>query len=151
MLIIWSFLRLQFFPLKIILFFHKYRETIFCDIISVKKPAIIEIMSFGQSHGQTPLENVLFMALFKTWIFFALKIILFFPQYQKRCFLIEFLWKKQIRKIRFLDKIHGLTPLENVHFLPFFKTSFFFYLKSFFSFYNIKNDLFWYDFCEKRR
>ena len=67
MLIILFFLRLQFFPLKIILFFHKYRETIFCDIISVKKPAIIEIMSFGQSHGQTPLENVLFMALFKTF------------------------------------------------------------------------------------
>ena len=47
-----------------------------------------------------------------------------------------------------MDKIHGLTPLENVNFLSFFKTSIFFYLKSFFSFYNIKNHLFWYDFCD---
>ena len=150
MLIIWSFLRLQFFPLKIILFFHKYRETIFCDIISVKKPAIIEIRVLDKVMDK-PLWKMSFLWPFLKLEFFPLKIILFFPQYQKRCFLIEFLWKKQIRKIRFLDKIHGLTPLENVHFLPFFKTSIFFYLKSFFSFYNIKNDLFWYDFCEKRR
>ena len=47
-------------------------------------------MIYGQSHGLTPLENVLILALLKLE-FFRLKIILFFPQYQKRCFLIKFL------------------------------------------------------------
>ena len=49
--------------------------------------------------------------------FFPLKIILFFPQYQKRYFLYRISVKNADKKnFDFLEKIHELTPLKNVHF-----------------------------------
>ena len=75
-------------------------------------------MSFGQSHGLTPLK-MSFLWPFLKLQFFPLKIILFFPKHQKRCFLIEFLF------LRFLDKIHGLTPLKKFIFWSLLKLQFF--------------------------
>ena len=49
-----------------------------------QKTAKIEIMSFGQSHGLTPLENVLFMAFFSPLLkrqFFGLTMFVFYPEY----------------------------------------------------------------------
>ena len=55
--------------------------------------------------------------------FSGVKSILFYPEYQK-IFLSGFLClKKTWEKGRFYDKNHGLTPLQNVYFLDFFKTS----------------------------
>ena len=48
---------------------------------------------------------------------------LFSIQNIKKCFFHAFLLKKElIRKGRFFDKNHGLTPLQNVDFLAFFAT-----------------------------
>ena len=55
------------------------------------------------------MENVRFLALFKTSVFWS----------KNHCF-IQY-------QVRYLDKIHGVTPLENVHFLALFKTSIFWY------------------------
>ena len=76
-------------------------------------------------HGLTPLETVHFLALVNTSIFWS----------KNDCFLFkifrgDFLWhnfreKQEKEKVRFLDKIHGLTPLETVHFKALVKTSIF--------------------------
>ena len=55
-------------------------------------------MSFGQSHGLTPL---------------------------KMSFLWPFLKQANKKKIRFLDKIHGLTPLKKFIFWSLLKLQFF--------------------------
>ena len=70
------------------------------------------------------------MSIFSTFLelhFSGLKSILFYPEYQK-IFLSGFFGskKKNIRKrALFLDKNHGLIPLQNVDFFDFFKTSLF--------------------------
>ena len=156
-------------------------------------------MIFGQNPWTNPFGKYPLYGPFLNFNLFLLKIILFFLQYQKRCFLIWFLWKTPIKKssilrqnlwtnpfkkmsmfwpslklqffvltmfvfypkktknhfswhdlctkhpyekFRFLDKIHGLTPLETVHFLALFLNSYFFNLKSFFSFINIEKKSF---------
>ena len=81
-------------------------------------------MSFGQSHGLTPLK-MSFLWPFLKLQFFPLKIILFFPKHQKRCFLIEFLWKKQIRKNSIFGQNPWTNPFKKVHFLVLVKTSIF--------------------------
>ena len=87
-------------------------------------------------HGLTPLENVYFLAFFKTLIF-LLKIILFFPQYQKRCFLIEILWKTPIRKTLIFGQNPWTNPFKKCPFFTLFKTSIF-SLKIVISFINIE-------------
>ena len=152
MFIFWPFFQRQFFPLKIFLFFPKYKKS--CFLIEFRWKAPIRKTSiFGQNpwtmvlvktlifrsynvcflsriskkdffwhpyekflfldkiHGLTPLKNSHFFALVK------IKIILFFSQYQKRCFLIWFLWKRQIRE----SSIFGQNPWTN----PFGKCPFF--------------------------
>ena len=54
------FLKVQFFGLKMTVFYSKYRTTIFSDIISVKKTAIRESLIFGQNPWTNPLKNVHF-------------------------------------------------------------------------------------------
>ena len=69
------------------------------------------------------------MSIFSNFLklhFSSLKSILFYPEYEK-IFLSGFFWstKKKLRKGRFFDKNHGLTPLQTVHFFEFFRTSLF--------------------------
>ena len=55
------------------------------------------------------------------------KALFFYPEYKKKTFFLLILPKKKNKdgKWPFLDKNHGLTPLENFEFFHFFKTLFF--------------------------
>ena len=50
--IFWPLLKLQFFGLKMIVFFLQYPEMIFSDIIAVKKE---KVRFLDKIHGLTPL------------------------------------------------------------------------------------------------
>ena len=65
-----------------------------------------------------PLQNVDFFRLFYKLHLSGLKSIRYYPEYQKM-FLFGLFWlKKNIwKKVRFVDKNNGLTPLQNVDFL----------------------------------
>ena len=71
---------------------HDFFSHNFC-----KKHPYEKVRFFYKIHGVTLCKMSIFWPFLKLQ-FFMLKIILFFPQYQKRCFLIEFLWKTPIRK-----------------------------------------------------
>ena len=68
------------------------------------------------------------MSIFSNFLelhFSGLKSILFYPEYEKMFLSGFFPSKKKIReKGRFIDKNHGLTPLQKVDFLEFFRTFF---------------------------
>ena len=68
MSIFWPLLKRQFFALKTIVVYLKYPKTIFSDITSVKKQRSENFRFLDKIHGLTPLENVNFLALFKTSI-----------------------------------------------------------------------------------
>ena len=76
-------------------------------------------------YGLTPLENVQFLALFKSLIFWSKNDCFLSKISENDLFWHNFCKKKRSEKFEFLDKIHGLTPFENVHFLALFKTSIF--------------------------
>ena len=72
---------------------------------------------FGQKPWIIPLGKCLFLAPFKTLTFWS-KIILVCQEYRKKS---VFVWvdntkKIQMKKVRLLDKNHGLTPQKNVVF-----------------------------------
>ena len=122
----WPFLKLHIFPLNIILFFPQYKKTIFSHTISVKKGREEKFRFLDQIHGLTPLKSVHFFALFKTSIFWSYNVC-FLSRILKNDFFSDIISVKKhpYEKFRFLDKIHGRTLLENVYFLPLFKTSIF--------------------------
>ena len=62
-----SFFKLLFFSLKIVLFFHKYRKKIFCDIISVKNTHDRN-HDFWTKSWTNPFKKCPFLTLFKTSI-----------------------------------------------------------------------------------
>ena len=115
----WNF---NYLVLKWLFSIQNIQKWFFSDIIAVKNSDKKKFDFWRKRHGLTPIKNLFFLPFLKHQDF-QLKIVLFFPQYQKRCFLIEFLWKKQIRKGSILDQIHGLTPLKNVSFWVLVKTS----------------------------
>ena len=55
----WLLLELQFFGLKMIVFYPQYRKTIFSEIISVKNTDNKSSI-FGKIKGLAPFENVNF-------------------------------------------------------------------------------------------
>ena len=66
--IFWPFLKLKFFGLKMIVFYPKYRTTIFSNIISVIT-AIKDSSIFGQNLCINTFGNVPFLVITKTSIF----------------------------------------------------------------------------------
>ena len=88
-----------------LVFYPEYWKTIFSDIICVKNTHTRNFEFWTKSMDK-PLWK---MSIF--WPFLKL--------YHNFC------KKHPYEKFRFLDKIHGLTPLENVHFWPLLKLEFF--------------------------
>ena len=79
---------------------------------------------FGQKSWTNPLDKCRFWHFLELQ-FSGLKIILFYPKYQKMIFTILFSPKKvNEKKVWCLDKNHGLSPLENVDGLHFWKLYF---------------------------
>ena len=76
-----------------------------------------------KNHGLTPLQNVDSLEFFRTFLFWSKKHS-FLSRISKTLSFWLFLVKKNIlEKGRFLDKNHELTPLQNVDFLDFARTS----------------------------
>ena len=133
MSIFWPFLKLQFFPLRIILFFPQFRNTIFSDMISVKIADKKKFDFFYKIHGLTPLKNVHFLALVKTSILGSRND--FYLKYQKTIFSdIISLKNSHNRNLDFWTK--SMDPFKKCPFFcPLFKPQFFglkmivFYLK----------------------
>ena len=83
-----------------------------------------------------------FLARFKTWNFWS-KIILFYPEYQKKKYFLTWLHQKKPKweKVWYLAKNHRLSPLKNLAVLHFLKL-FFLVSESFFFIQNIKKQYF---------
>ena len=79
----------------------------------------------------------------------GLKNILFYPEYKKTLFFDLIRQKMPIKNIRFFDKNHALTPLENFDYIDFFKTSLFWSKKHSFLPRASKNKLFLLNFSKK--
>ena len=150
MSIFWPLLKVQFFYLKMIVCYLKYPKTIFSDIISVKNSDKRKL-DFWTKSMDLPFWKMSIFWLFLTFQFCPLKIILFFPQYQKPSFLIWFLLKTPIRK----SSIFGQNPWTNPFakmsiFWPFLKLKFFGLIIIVFYPEYRKTIFFWHNFCEKQ-
>ena len=107
------------------------------------KNADKKMFDFRTKSMDYPLQkNVHFLALVKTSIFCSYNVCFLSKITKNHFFWHNFCTKHPYEKFRFLDKIHGLTPLETVNFLALFWNFNFFHLKSFFSFINIKKKIF---------
>ena len=114
----WPMLKLQFFGLKMIVFYLKYPKTIFFDIFSEKNSDKRNLDFWTKS---ILWKMSIFWPFLKHQVF-QLKIILFFQQYHKRFFLIEFLWKTPIRKTSIFLQNPWTNPFKKCPFLTIFKT-----------------------------
>ena len=80
---------------------------------------------FGQKSWTNPFAKCRLLSTFLEVYFWGLKSIFFYLEYQK-LFVSGFVCsKKKIyeKKVDFFEKSHGLTRLQNVDFLDFFRTS----------------------------
>ena len=152
MSIFWPFLKLYFFfSLTIILFFPQYQKRRFLIEFLWKTP-IRQTSIFAHNPWTNPFKKCPFFNSCENLNFFGLKMIVCYLKYPKTIFShIISVKNSDKRRFNFWTKSMDLPLWKMSTFCPFFKTSIVFYLKSFFSFYNIKNHLFWYDFCEIRR
>ena len=94
-------------------------------MISVKNADMKKFDFLDKMHALTPLKNGHFLAFVKTSIFWS-KNHSFLSTISKTIFSDMISVKNaDIKKFDFLDKMHGLTSLKNVHFLAFLTTSIF--------------------------
>ena len=78
---------------------------------------------FKKNHGPTPLQNVHFLKFFRTYLAWCKKYS-FLSRITKNVFFSFFCSKKtHEEKVDFFDKNHGLTPLQNVDFFDYVRTS----------------------------
>ena len=91
------------------------------------------------------------MVLVKTSIFWSQKDCLLSKISKNDLYWHNFFEKQRTEKVRFLDKIHGLTRFKNLHLLALFKTSIFWSKNDCFLSKISKNDVSWHNFCEKQR
>ena len=97
----------------------------------------------SQKPWTNPFAKCQYFLTFLELHFTGLKSIVFYPEYQK-LFLFGFLCSKEKwGKGRFFQKNHGLTPLQNVDFFDFFRTSLFRSKKLYFLSRISKNLSFW--------
>ena len=116
-----DFLKLQFLVKKIILFYPEYQKTIFSAIICAKKQQIRKKIDFWT---KTLLENVDFLSLLKLQ-YSGLKIILFYPEYQKTIF-SDLISPKNTnkKKFDFWTKTMDYPPWKMFLFFDFLKLKF---------------------------
>ena len=103
-------LKLQFSGLKFILFYPEYQETIFWNIIT-SKTLIRKSLNFGQKPWTNLLGKDRFFWPSSERYLSALKIILFYPKYQKYIFSDLIIPKNpNEKKFDVSTKNHGLSP-----------------------------------------
>ena len=96
------------------------------------------------------LGKCLFLALFKTLIFWFKNYSFLSKISKNHLFWLDYSKKKKWKDSQFLDKNHGLSPQENVYILARFKTLLF-WSKIIFLSRISKNNLFWLDFSKKHK
>ena len=75
---------------------------------------------FGLKPWVNPFEKMSIFRLVQLRVFIAQKAVFLFQNIVKDIFLAFIALKKKLEKRPFLDKNHGLTPLEKSHFFDFF-------------------------------
>ena len=104
----------------------------------------------NKNNGSSPYENVYFVALFKTLIFWSKNHSFLSKISKNHLFWLDNSKNKKWKDSQFLDKNHGLSPQENVYILARFKTLLF-WSKIIFLSRISKNNLFWLDFSKKHK
>ena len=126
MTIFLTLLELHFSGLKSILFYPEYQYMLLSSFFAKKKTYEKKVDFFYKSHGLTPLQNVDFFDFARTSLFRSKKDSLLFRISKNVSFYLILLKKKTYeKKVDFFDKSHGLTPLQNVDFFDFARTSLF--------------------------
>ena len=115
-----------------------------------KKTKWKEITFLEKNYGLSLYENMYFLARFKTWIFWS-KIILFYPEYQKKKVFSDLNTPKKPKweKVWYLEKNHRLSPFENLAVLHFLKLFFFWSQNHSFLSRILKNNIFWLEISKK--
>ena len=111
--------------MKSIPFYPEHKKMVLSGLFLLQKKIGEKVRFFVKNHGLTPFAKCRLFSTFLEVYFWGLKSILFYLEYQK-FFLSGFFCSKKKsmwEKGRFLWENHGLTPLENVDFLDFFRTS----------------------------
>ena len=112
-------------------------------LLFAQKKFIRKRSIFWQKPWTNPFAKCQYFLTLLELHFSGLKSIVFYPEYQKM-FLFGFLCsKEQMRKRSIFQKNHGLTPLRNVDFFDFFRTSLFRSKKLYFLSRISKNLSFW--------
>ena len=97
---------------------------------------------FGPKLWVNPLGKISIFRLFQPVVFIAQKGVFSFQNIVKEIFLAYIVYKINLEKWRFLDQMHGLTPLEKCQFYDFLNFLFLQPRKVFFPFQNIVKDIF---------
>ena len=138
-----TFLKFHFSDVKSILF---YMHNIQKNLLWLNLPKTYQrenIRFFDKNHGLTTLKNFDCLNFFKTSLFRSRKLSFLLRTSKNKLFLLNLSKKYPWENIGIVDKNNGVTPLENLDFLDFFKTLLFSYKKhSFLSRMSNKN-LFW--------
>ena len=94
-------------------------KTLFWPLLP-KKKKVENMAIFGQKQWVNPLGKMTIFWPFKLFFFYSLELRLFVLEYRKSYYPGPYcLTKKSWKYAHFLDKNHGLTPLEKCQFLYF--------------------------------
>ena len=120
------FSKFNFLVQKAFFFTGEYQKTIFSELICQKNTHDQKFDFLTKNMDPPPFAKSGFFVLFENLIFLVYKAFYFYAEDKKRSFWLDLPKKTYIiKKVRFCDKNHGLTPLEKFDFLHFFKSYFF--------------------------
>ena len=127
-----TFLELQFWGLKSIRLYPEYQKIFLCAFFCLKRKHMKKRSILWQKPWTNPFAKWRFFSTLWELHFWGPKNFFLYPEYQKMFLYCFFLLKKNIwGKGRFFEKNHGLTPLQNVNFFYFVRTSRFGFEKHF--------------------
>ena len=143
-------LELHLSGLKSILFYPE-DQKMFLSGFLCSKEKIRKRSIFLQKPWTNPFAKCQYFLTLLELHFSGLKSIVFYPEYQKMFLSGFFFLKKNIReKGPCFDKSHGLTPLQNVDFLDYVRTSPFRSKKYSFLSRRSKNVSFWFSLLKRK-
>ena len=146
-----DFFRSSLFRSKKYSFLSRISKNLSFWLFWLKKKPEKKVDFLDKNHGLTPLQNGDFFWLCENFTF-EVQRTFFLSRISKNVSLWHFLLKKKkhMKKSRFFDKNHGLTPLQNVDFFDLFRTSLFRSKKLYFLSRISKNLSFWLFWNNKR-
>ena len=137
-----EFLRTSLFRSKKLYFLSRISKIVSFFLFCRKKILQEKGRFLQKNHWLTPLQNVDFLEIFRTFLFWSKKHSVL-SRISKNVFFSLFLLRKKIwGKGRFFDKNHRLTPLQNADFFRLCENFTFVVQKTLFSIQNIKKCFF---------